>query len=47
MKRTSFIENSTSQLVPADVLIGRASMMLFMITLGAYLTADAVAPGLI
>ena len=32
---------------PFDVLIGRAAMLGFVLTFGAYLTADALAPGFI
>ena len=32
---------------PVDVLLGRASMMGFVLAFGAYLTADVLAPGLI
>jgi len=32
---------------PIDVLLGRASMMGFVLAIGAYLTADVIAPGLV
>ncbi len=32
---------------PFDVLIGRATMLGFVLAFGAYLTADIVSPGLI
>jgi len=43
------IQNNQSPQIrtPFDVLLGRAAMIGFVFTFGAYLTADVVAPGII
>ncbi len=40
-------KNTQIPKVPFDVLIGRAAMLGFVLTCGAYLTIDAIAPGFI
>ncbi len=47
MKRSTQKNQSPQLETPVDVLLGRASMMGFVLTIGAYLMADIIAPGLV
>ncbi len=45
MKKTTMSNQPMQLSTPVDVLLGRAAMMGFVFLFGAYLTADAIAPG--
>ena len=47
MKNTSSKVQTQEKNTPFDVLIGRAAMLGFVFALGAYLTADILAPGFV
>ncbi len=47
MKKLSQNTKLQSENTPFDVLIGRAAMLGFVLTFGAYLTVDALMPGII
>lgn len=47
MKKSISRKQSQQLNTPIDVLLGRASMIGFVLAFGAYLTTGAIAPGII